>query len=379
MYAKSFLFLTSFILASGASSLIAQDDGCCDVRPGCKRQGSVKSSSCAPDPCTPCAQLWPSRGPNWIITPSAGPCVCRSIGFFLTTEFLYWTAREDHLGFAFTAKVTGTLPNALIGKGKVTHPDWKFNPGFRVGVGLTYDCHDGWDLYANYTWFRVWNTRKTVHAKENEVVFNFQFDPIPVAGQVEGNWELHFNVVDVELGRNFYISRCLKLRPYFSLKGTWQKQFFTIDASGFDPIALTNVFSPSRERLKYWGVGARAGLDTCWDLTQRFSFLGEVAVTALWERFNNRGRSSFTFPEAGQERTLFNISNTFHTIKPILELFLGIRWETWFCCDAFHFNFDAGWELQWWGNQNQFFDFFAETKEGDLALQGLTARFRFDF
>ena len=57
---------------------------------------------CPPkDPCANCAQLWPSGGPETIVTPNAGPCVDNSCNMFLTAEFIYWVIRQDHMGFCF--------------------------------------------------------------------------------------------------------------------------------------------------------------------------------------------------------------------------------------------------------------------------------------
>nr|NGX27775.1 hypothetical protein [Chlamydiota bacterium] len=72
------------------------DDPCC----GC---------CSAKDPCAKCAQLWPSCGPDWIITPGAGPCTANGCDFFITAEFLYWAVRQDHMGFVFSSPTDNTV------------------------------------------------------------------------------------------------------------------------------------------------------------------------------------------------------------------------------------------------------------------------------
>lgn len=130
---------------------------------------------CPVDPCAKCAQLWPSCGPEGVITPNAGPCVINGADLFITAEFLYWTIRQDHLAFAFS---TPEIIDPLVipeGKGSVFHPDWEFNPGFKVGLGILFD-HDGWDLYANYTWIRSKNIRKNTSIKSGFVLRDFTWE-----------------------------------------------------------------------------------------------------------------------------------------------------------------------------------------------------------
>ncbi len=323
-----------------------------------------------------------SCSPTWMVTPDAGPCVCRGWDTHLTVEFIYWTAREDHLAFAFKEPTESS--GTVTGQGRVFDPDWNFEPGFKIGFGVLQN-HDGWDVYANYTWLRVRNTKKTI---DSDDPITEQITPIGTFGaggglsnidQISARWQLDFNVVDLELGRNFFISQCLTLRPYFGLKGTWQDQDFLTNSRGIFESILS--VGETKDCLDYWGVGILAGLDSAWHLTRSLSFLGEVAVSALWERFKVDSKSSNAPIVVGMREpfTFLNVENNFFTIKPILELYLGLRWETWFCCDSYHFSFEGGWEIQWWADQNQFFSTIHESRLGDLYLQGVTLKIRLDF
>ncbi len=349
-------------------------------------------SSCCPDPCCPspdpcakCVQLWPECGPNKTITPNAGPCVSRGWDAHLTVDFIYWTAREDNLEFAYKESVQ-TLGNAttVTSKGRTFDPDWNFRPGFKIGFGILQD-HDGWDVYANYTWFRGRSTKKTVTSDSPATERISPVGGVTAAGglssieKMSANWDLDFNTVDLELGRNFFISKYLKLRPHFGLKGSWIDQDYTVDTTGsFDTMSS---LGQSKNEIDTWGIGIRAGLDTAWHMTRCFSFLGDIAVSALWERFEVNGKASNAPSIVGANTpiTLLNVENNFFTVKPVVELLIGFRWETWFCCDSYHFSLDAGWEIQWWSDQNQFFLSDLEARTGDLFTHGLTLRFRFDF
>ncbi|NGX39128.1 MAG: hypothetical protein KR126chlam1_00449 [Chlamydiae bacterium] len=332
-----------------------------------------ESSCCPPpDPCAKCAQIWPCRGPDWIITPNGGPCVACGMDVHITAEFLYWTAREDQLTFVLKESLEMIeSQTSVASQGHASQPDWQFDPGFKVGLGILYD-HDGWDIYANYTWFRVCTSKKKVSADENERLTIKPLITIDNPSSVTAQWRLEFNTVDLELGRNFFISRCLKLRPHVGLKGTWQKQDYPIETVG--RTAMDRDFSFTNE-MDYWGVGLRAGLDTSWHWSRCISVFGDIAVSALWQ-----GYDVDTKVVAEPPRTVaIDFTSNCHVVNPVVELLLGLRWETWFCCELYHFSAEGGWEIQWWNDQNRFSNFYPGDLLGDLFLQGLTLKFRLDF
>lgn len=364
---------------------------------GCSSNCGCCNECCpAKDPCAKCAQLWPSDGPDWIITPGAGPCTADGCDFFITAEFIYWAVRQDHMHFAYT-QPTATNPEPK--GGELFHPKWRVEPGFKVGIGWLSDC-DGWDFYLNYTWLRPRTGTRTVTPGDGEQLLDFfsafnnflsgntnivQGAPPPTVQSMKGKWDLDFNVLDLEWGRNFYISKCLYLRPHFGLKGTWQCSDLRVSGIATSQIGSTanieTIFADGKHSQDYWGIGPRAGLDTAWHFNKCFSIVGEVAATALWGKFSSKSDAIQTNDQ--NDLVVFtpntNIKTNFHSVKPVLEFFLGLRWEDWWCCDEYYGAIDLGWEVQWWGGQNQIVSGVTETRWGDLGLQGLTLRFRFQF
>jgi hypothetical protein len=77
------------------------------------------------------------------ITPNAGPRIDSDWNVFLTADFIYWTIRQDGMFYAVSGAGTGASG------GKVHDLDWKWEPGFKVGLGFNLP-HDGWDLFAEY-------------------------------------------------------------------------------------------------------------------------------------------------------------------------------------------------------------------------------------
>lgn len=349
------------------------------------------SSDSYPGSCVNCAQLWPSRGPDWIITPNAGPCVCNGADAFVIGQFLYWTAYCDHLGYAITTGHTTNNPTPSSSLGRVYYPDWKFAPGFKAGLGMLFD-HDGWDLYANYTWLRFHDVTSSVHAQSASKLisdflwglngsFNGNATTQMFNQSARGKWQLDFNAIDLELGRNFFVSRYLQLRPHFGFKTTWQCQEMDVLFEGIGQNMTTNIAFPftttSCNKIENWGIGLRTGLDAAWHFTKSFSLVGEASITALWEHFEVL-RKDVEKRNVSLFNSNLHYKNTFNTIVPLLELYLALRWESWYFCDSYHISLEAGWEEQWWAKQNQFNQIAAESRAGDLILHGFVLQIRFD-
>ncbi len=338
---------------------------------------------CPPRLCTKCAEFAASCGPECRVTPDVSPLVCNDVGIFITAEFLYWTVRQDNLAFATTGEMTSGTRTPASEKGRTFYPNRRMSPGFRVGLGLLFS-HDGWDVYGAYTWHRTRKTKRSVVPTGKKTLFEGAY-LIAAEGreltEMSGKWDHDFNVLDLEFGRNFYISCYLKLRPFVGLKGTWQDQDMEVRSLEINPAIspIPNTAGTGEYDLQYWGIGPRIGLDTSWQFFRCFSLIGEVAATALWGRFESK---SFVYEE-NTTMNLFNVFENleakFHSINPVLEFLLGLRLESWFCCDKYHVALDAGWEVQWWGGQNQFLASQGQTKWGDLNIQGLTIKLRLDF
>ena len=342
--------------------------------------------------------------PDCEITPKAGPCVKDGLGVYATIDFTYWTAEEDNLEFAMTSGTALSFDGTVSPKGKIYQLNSQWKPGFKVGVGHDL-CFDGWDVYAEYTWFNSTTKRTTSNALSDQLQLNDSYwlinnpqleinnalgddfsSPLTAFNLPDAfataKWHLAFNVVDLAFGRNFYISRRVMFRPYMGLKGTWQTQKLNVLFQGVTPDIqpILSIFSMSN-RMSNWGIGILTGISGAWHITRNFSVIGNLALSALWEQFKLRRVDTQIFDPETPPDSALNVSNKFHRIRPVIEWMLGLRYEDWFSCDTYHYAIDAGWEIQNWFAQNQFIRTpgSAASTNGDLMLQGLTIRARIDF
>lgn len=318
------------------------------------------------------------------ITPPVGPMVCNGADVFVTGEFLWWKGMQEGLRYA----TTGVLiqPNTHItssGKSHSVHYPWK--PGFRVGLGF-YPKHDGWDLYARYTWFHSDSTDHAKNSDGNIVPLTVALPGI-TSLQVNGvntarsHWDLHYNILDLELGRNFFLSRFLKTRLFFGVRGTWNSQkwesTYTSNQISFNGgPSLPGTLSSNQDQ-DAWGVGIRMGVNGTWTFYRGWSLVGDVSFAGVWIDYDTDRKDTVEETNVGTLTTA-HIKSTPDTVIANIEMLLGLRGEWWFQRDSYHLSAQVGWENQIWIHYGRFI-FLQGNNNGDLTFTGLSAKLRFDF
>ncbi len=320
--------------------------------------------------------------PNRVITPMGGPNVKCGTNLYVAAELIYWNVREDGLSYTASGMSNGT---SVTDRGSFKQIDWEYDLGFKAIAGYHLP-HDGWDVLARYTYLRSNPTSSTSSQSVNSNLIplwniganftNFQVGDNSLRF-AKGEWDLDFNTVDLELGRNFMLSRRLKMRPFIGLKGSWIDQDYKVTYTVQDVIADPIETYQMKNDQDTSGVGLRAGFNSAWQFSNYFSLYGNFGITALWNKFDIDRKD--TFNESGSTQTQINIENDFYTIKPVIELGIGLRLDYYLADNRYHLRLQAGWEEQYWAEFNQLFKLREESAHGDLNLQGLDVKVRFDF
>ncbi len=321
------------------------------------------------------------------ITPPAGFAAAQGIGFSVYADFIYCQATQANLGFAESGVYNTTTTPTLISQGQVYYPDFKFQPGFKVGVSADLG-HDNWDLDLNYTWFNGSAHRRSVSQVPADSNLTTLFptytslDPDQVLSKANGNWSFIYNLVNFDLGRNYYISQYLTLRPYFGLSGSWNHQGTLIHYYMYDESApdASNFLSLNYTQ-QYWGVGFDTGLNTAWCFNENWSIYGDFSVMNLWSRYStNQKEVAYDWDEVTATVDMLNPTVSYNTngvqygLQNVVDIEMGIRWGMRFDNDNMGFMIQVGWDQQVWINHAQY-----AAQASNLSVQGLDVKLKFDF
>lgn len=319
--------------------------------------------------------------------------------WFLFADALYWRVEEGRTEWALGASQTGTTSTGLpITKEHMRKVDFDWDWGFRVGIGYNFEF-DEWDTALSYTWLHTEKTDQysldqnsapsgipvgfpkitslitapAVNSDLHTPVNSFDFGKI--------SWEVHFNCLDWELGRNYHVSKHLALRPHAGIKGAWINQH--IDGR-FRQTEFSNTHTFYKIDNDFWGVGPSGGVNTQWrfcnDKRHFFSIFADFAGALLYGHFDvDENNFDQAVPGVGFGEQKFSNFDR-NLVAPMLQTAMGFGWDMNFNKDKCHVGVKLGYELQYWFRQNQIVTPFSlERLDGDLAMQGGTLDLRFDF
>ncbi len=267
--------------------------------------------------------------------------------------------------------------------------DWDF--GFRVGAGRNLE-YDQWDTQLYWTWFRTDAHQSKRLSPEfisvlGGVLVTEEIHPEFFAADLSSafsqsatiRWSLLFNMIDWELGRNYWISKGLSLRPFIGIKGGWIHQSIHVK---YDNLiissALTDISANEQVKNNFWGIGPVGGVNTKWKLrnfgTHYPSLFGDFSAATLWGTW----KCSDVYKQTNGSQINVHTSNS--TLGALMfRGFLGIGWDVDFNKGKSHFATRLGYEMQLWVNQLRVATSQLVRLHGDLTLQGVTFNCRFDF
>lgn len=383
------------------------------------------------DECERCYCL----GPASIIANSpVRPLTCDG-DFSIFVAGLYWKGIQDELEYGIETNVVildefaeGEINNLI--DARYLLPDFKWNFGFKVGLGYSSPC-DGWDIALVWTSF---DGRASSHDEAeresappavttsvagHELISLFSnrrgktsdFDaalgvglgdtlPGPVVTDIRTFWKLDLDLVDLSLGREFWLSKYLTFRPFIALRYASLDQDFNIESSGGE-------FSLGDENLNdfveiendFWGVGPLAGFDTRWHVGCGWSLYGNLGASILYGRFEFDEKEHTRQAESPFSKTrVLETEDSFRASRGGLELALGIEYAALICDCKYGLSARLGWEQHLFFHQNQIWRVIRlgadpsapdlpnntgqndySQKRGTLSTQGWTLSFRFDF
>ncbi|MBI2742491.1 MAG: hypothetical protein HYX48_01070 [Chlamydiales bacterium] len=304
-----------------------------------------------------------ARAEHVEITPSARGCNDKVHGPFITGDYIFWQVNQD--GTLFAEKlvvVSGSSKRTL----KEMESSW--NSGFKAGIGYNLP-YDGWDIYLNWTWLPATITNR-VSGEEEEVVSVFENDES--SSHAKAHLKFRYNTLDLEIGRNLFLSPNLNIRPVIGLRGASIDQNLTVRYS--ENLSSPDMITREVEKVDFFAMGPRLGLETRWGA--EWGVFGDLYASILFGKRNVKAKGDFVdmFGDLNHASTEGDASR----VRPNLQLRLGADWDRCFCKNR-HINLSAAYEMEYWWNQWQSLALPNYMEQGDLVLQGLTVQARFDY
>jgi len=331
----------------------------------------------------------PKPGPFAFAYPKDVNLACPA-DFYVNAAFLMFQAKEDGMDFGLRDGDVSSLP---ITHGDVLgfshdNDDWDYNPGVRVGFGF-YLHHDAWTLDFDWTWLNITNYQ-TFGTANGEGILPIwlppTIEPNTTITSVSSSWNAHYNTIDVRLGKPYHISRYVVLKPHFGVRGGWIDQQFSVHYAGTYN-ALTGAIHHGEN--DFWGIGARAGLESEWIVGKGWQLFGNVAGSLLFGKFEID--QHVTVGGAAGTNLGYDVDYDNYQNVPNIEMQLGIAWNKYFSKNKYRVSVAAAYEFHEWFDQFNMKRFFGQTTSatsyswqpetsarGNLTLNGFSLKLQLD-
>lgn len=312
--------------------------------------------------------------------------------WFVQGELLYWDAKIGGSDYVFTSGEQTNLPNPPI-RGRMKSNSFGWNWGGRAGVGVVIP-HDTWSFFLNFTYYQNHDSSGSKKLPPAFLISQVGF----FGGAYESAksvFDLTYMNVDFEIGKKFFLSKQLSLRPHIGLKGTRMLQEHKVKLH-FSPLQLegqvVTEYYRIHNRCDFDGIGPRIGLQGEWFLGYGFRLESEASGSFLYSYFDVVEKEK-TSPNTSDTNTNIRLKGNMKRFIPFAQLFTGLCWGSALHQNQYYLTLKLGYEVLYFWRENQClkpenWDFvpgqpttrlnysrFAE----DLSFYGITAKARFDF
>jgi hypothetical protein len=289
-------------------------------------------------------------------------------------DFIYWQRTSgkiflgDGLGLSFATGsevITGTNT-----RGQSYQPNYGYEPGIRALLGIDFQ-RDGWDLEATYTWVK-WNVNTNYKQGTGwQQTFDyFQDNNVPLnISSASDSSHTTLNLAYLTLGRKFYTSEWMLLRPNMGLAFTYIPHSRTVSYNyvlvGATTVQKTQTYQDSGSGF---GGGMVVGLDTEWRFHPDWSFLGNISFTSVYTGYSDNSSGSILNKSTNVSTQNLLSGVSMSAMQFIPALFIGIDWHTTFYTNNY-VCLHAGWDFLS-GFKNFSGSAVANTLEDDFGMQG---------
>ena len=322
------------------------------------------------------------------------------MGWNLSFDVLYWQTKT---GTNYCSIRDGVAPSPINYLDTVREAKFQWEWGFKAAVGYNFE-HDNWDAKLEYTYFK--NTAKDLVntlALPSAVVSPLldAADPLQYsslntfvsknvafsnAANAKSWFKNSYNDLYLDMGRDFFVSKYLSMRPGFGAEAAWitfknsirfwggtAQSFNILSLGGYTngytidaPFCYLNIWTKQR----MFGVGPRASLDTRWHLGEGYSVYGNVNGALLYSYFHNYASVTQEDQPLNEAQVKYN----FHRLIPTAKFELGLMYDKYIMCETQHIAFCLGYENQYFWDMN-----YIGAYPTGLGMYGVNLKVQWDF
>jgi hypothetical protein len=379
----------AFLLFSlSAASLIGARSNC----------GPDAPAQCFEDTCECVYCLGPS---NDGVNAPVNPLTCNG-DWEITVAGFYWKAYEDGLEYAVETEVENTASERYrLVNADFKNPKFKGDLGFKLGLGYNTTC-DGWDMGLLWTWY---HGKASSHDEADEDTVSLLtlwsdqkagIDPgvALFATDIQSNWKLELNFIDLELGRKFWNSPRVDLRPFIGLRIAYLDQDLRLEHKG-GTWSDSQIQSINHVHIEndFHGVGIRAGMNSNWHFGCGWALYGDFALSPVYGKFSvDHNEDNRRTVDPFDKIKNLEAEDSFRTTSLFADVGLGISYTAILCDCDYALSVAFGWEQHLMMHQNQMWRVVPQEgsvdsdlnniyhqRRGDLSTQGWTLKLVFDF
>ena len=373
--------------------------------PAIAPENSCKSSGCEPGRCEvlppKCCDKLPCGYCDNIPNPCCDflpPCINCNVNSNsprrgVNLQLIFAQPQQDGLDYVINNSL------AFGSNSRIVQPDFNWFVGAKGGIEYTY-FYDRWNLSINGMAFAISEKDRQKQDVVDQTDFSETFNSmglIPVwnhPASYNGNlrfirysfskakWEQQFYSANIMLGKKFCISRQISFLPSFGLNNLIIFNDFKVQYKNgktfpiSEDLTLQPLSSLSKNEQDTYGIGPRVGVDTMWYFCPNVNFFAKAYGSLLYTYFYSERHDINNYQILGQpiSKDEINIKHNFSSIKPAVELLLGITYEHCIVCKnqtTKFIRFSFGYGINYFWKQNQLIQFDDDVNDGSYySLQG---------
>jgi hypothetical protein len=282
----------------------------------------------------------------------------RSYNIFAFGEFLEWRFSSPNLTYGRDGVgLSNASPAAEITvehKGTTYYPDFQYEPGFKVGLGIEFGPDKMFDLVANYMWLHS-TPESSISGSQISASF-LPLNFLTSSTLTSNNYlfsrlglNLHFNWLELQSGYTFNPIRYITLRPYISLQaiivsGDLNARYeYLLTTTSGGATSGTYEIAKTHGHCSSWSIGPRLGLDFTIHATDRFGIYYNGSWTQQTSSITMTTKETQERPTSGTQFVIQKGNVHTNRTVGIYSLELGPTWDEWFCDKKYHFQLRATW------------------------------------